>query len=226
MGIEKHWKVKLAFTPALSPSKLQTIVTYLGDSDYSVCCENWYELPVKKRHHAHMRTYSEPAMHEAFQKALRDADPTKPVASIGWFNERCGGPGFYQANDVGKLLRILRKLGVSANGEISGEGFEWTGDILFVKDSHLHKPNVTIVAGPRAYVDTYPSSEDERLRLPPKKKKMKRVTPVETKPPHSKYTLSQLVAAAAANTDSEGRPCLTVQMLREMGLPTPELREA
>lgn len=169
MGIDKSWNVALTFKPSLRMPQLKSIVSYLGTTDYSVYGKNWYELPVRDRVERGGDTFAgAPMMHDAFRRALQRVESSGGVVvNVNWSNERCGGCNFYTGNDIGKLLRILRKLGVDCCGVITGEGFQHEPidgsreDRIYVKNNQMQQAK----CGMALYADNFSSDEDEGVTL-------------------------------------------------------------
>lgn len=76
-----------------------------------------------------------------------------PLGAMEWRDEHLGDNTPYRAQDVGKLLRVLRKRKIDVNGTITGEGFAVEGNVLFVVHSCLHAAKIVTYAGEQVYID-------------------------------------------------------------------------
>ena len=144
--------------PPLTLSNVKEIIQYLDNSDYSQISNypmNWSDIPPSQRTRAkNDRTWGGGAMIHEF------AEVSAPVHSIQWEDSRNGGCTSYECNDIGKLLRILKKLNVTANGSVTGEGFAHEGDTYFIVDNSIHCARLS--PGPKVFVDGY-ESDDEKV---------------------------------------------------------------
>ena len=155
MGFSKSWNAQISFTPALTEENLKCILGYIGKSDYSTIDE-WSKLPVSKRTRDNEDTWGCGRMHQRFQNVLKDYK--NPVSVVSWDDERNGGSTPYTCQDIAKLLRICRKLGIKASGSVSGEGFAYIGDMYFIIDNTIRAPVVT--PGDVVFQDDYESDDE------------------------------------------------------------------
>tara|TARA_X000000368_G_scaffold393286_1_gene358852 strand:- start:3866 stop:4417 length:552 start_codon:yes stop_codon:yes gene_type:complete len=162
-----QWNVNLTFTPPLSKEAVLDILEYLDDHDYVANHGDdgvqWYEMPIHKREG--WGTYGDGKMAKAFEsKHPCLCDKTK-LQKIAWSDTFAGDPSYhhtYKGQDVGKLLRALKKQKCKANGVITGRRIGVNGgDRLFVVDNVFHAPVVTYAPGPKVYEDHWPSEADD-----------------------------------------------------------------
>ena len=154
MGFGKTWHANLTLSPAPDDATLRKIVDYLGTSDYStITCSyhgGWCRLHPSKRMRGETdRYWGSGKMHECFNEVLNKRDA--PVAKFEWHDERNGGSTPYECQDIAKLLRICKKLGVDCNGNVEGEGFAHGGDVYFIRNNSIHI--AAMKPGPIAFAD-------------------------------------------------------------------------
>ena len=138
MGFSKTWTARLSFNPPLDKNNLEKVVEYIGDCDYSIIVYRWETLPVKRRTKKNDKTWGNGAMHKTFKQALDNYNI--PICNISWYDERNGGNTSYECQDIGKLLRILRKLQINTSGEVEGEGFAYNYQMFFIIDNMIRAP--------------------------------------------------------------------------------------
>lgn len=181
MPLRVRWSVHLWCTPALEARHLETALVSVGDSDYSneLSGYDWWNLKPADREMDGNKTYGTGGAltsargrgGSAMVCALRDTlhwiiKNRKSIHSLDWHDERLDAHSPYRCQDLAKLLRIFRKLNVSAEGLVSGDGFAAPHDRIFVQRSHLHICKAVFYPGEELYVDEV-SSDDEKPRAPP-----------------------------------------------------------
>lgn len=163
MGYGKTWNADLTLSPAVDDATLRKIVDYLGTSDYStISCSlldgGWCAMhPSKRMRDEGDVTWGSGKMHECFKKVL--SEYSAPVSKFKWRDERNGGSTPYECQDIAKLLRICKKLGVDCNGNVRGQGFAHDGDVYFIKKNSIH---IAVMApGPIVFADDWNSDAEE-----------------------------------------------------------------
>ena len=175
-----RWTVKLTFKPALGIGDVAKVVEYIDEHDYVANFGDdglqWHELPVAKRigwgYWGHGR------MVDAFQDKFNRMCNGEELHKIEWsdsFKGNWQSEWLYRGQDVGKLVRVLKKLECVANGTITGTHFAVEGgSTLFVVDNTFRAPVITTLPGHRIFEDSWesePEPDDEETDPPIKKAK-------------------------------------------------------
>ena len=169
MGFGKTWHANLRFSPLLKSFEVGEILAYLDNSGYSVIANypsNWCDVfPSKRTRAKNDATWGRAAMINAFTGVRDFLAGGHSMSKITWKDARYGGNTSYECNDIGKLLRILKKLKITAKGTVEGEGFAHDGDIYFIEDNSIY--SAVFVKGPQVFIDDYESDDEEKTKLTP-----------------------------------------------------------
>ena len=181
MPLRTRWSVHLWCTPALEARHLETALAYVCDSDYSneLSGYDWWNVPTQDRAADGNKSFGSGGAltsargrgGSAMACALRDTlnwiiKNHQSIHSLDWHDERLDAHVPYRCQDLAKLLRVLRKMRVSADGSVNGEGFAAPHDRIFIQHSHLHECKAVFYPGDELYVDEVSSDDEHAPRLP------------------------------------------------------------